>query len=84
MAFVTHHQRAVAADQLGGLPKFGIPAMGMMVAIYGLTIVSSMAGERFSWKEVLILSTVLAVLSYCAFILLLKLQFPVWPSFLTR
>lgn len=69
---------------LGGLPKFGIPAMGMMVAIYGLTIVVSMAGERFNWKEVLTLATVLAILSYCAFILLLKLQFPVWPSFLTR
>jgi hypothetical protein len=26
---------------------------------------------------------VLAVMSYVAFILLLKLQFPVWPSFLT-
>lgn len=69
---------------LGGLPKFGIPAMGMIVAIYGLTIVSSLAGERFNWKEVLVLATVLAVLSYAAFILLLKLQFPVWPSFLTN
>ena len=69
---------------LGGLPKFGIPAMGMIVAIYGLTIVSSLAGERFNWKEVLVLATVLAILSYCAFILLLKLQFPVWPSFLTN
>lgn len=69
---------------LGGLPKFGIPAMGMIVAIYGLTIVASLAGERFNWKEVLVLATVLAILSYCAFILLLKLQFPVWPSFLTN
>ena len=69
---------------LGGLPKFGIPAMGMIVAIYGLTIVASLAGERFNWKEVLVLATVLAVLSYAAFILLLKLQFPVWPSFLTN
>jgi hypothetical protein len=32
---------------------------------------------------VAVLSTVLAILSYVAFIVLLKLQFPVWPSFLT-
>jgi hypothetical protein len=31
---------------------------------------------------VAILATVLAIMSYCAFILLLKLQFPVWPSFI--
>ncbi|MFZ9543468.1 MAG: tripartite tricarboxylate transporter TctB family protein, partial [Hylemonella sp.] len=35
------------------------------------------------FKEVLILSIVLSVLSYLAFIKLLKLQFPVWPSFIS-
>ena len=34
-------------------------------------------------KEVLVLATILAVGSYLAFIVLLKLQFPVWPSFIT-
>ena len=42
------------------------------------------AGEEFNTKEVAILATLLAVLSYVAFIWGLKLQFPVWPSFLTR
>ena len=67
---------------LGGLPKFGIPAMGLVLAIYGVTFVSSMAGEEFDFKEVFILSTVLAITSYLAFIVLLKLQFQVWPSFI--
>lgn len=67
---------------LGGLPKFGIPAMGLVAAIYGLTLVASRAGDRFNLKEVLILATVLAIGSYLAFVLLLKLQFPVWPSFI--
>jgi hypothetical protein len=31
-----------------------------------------------------VLATVLAIISYLAFIVLLNLQFPVWPSFLTR
>ncbi|NBQ88180.1 MAG: tripartite tricarboxylate transporter TctB family protein [Betaproteobacteria bacterium] len=67
---------------LGGLPKFGIPPMGLVAAIYGLTLVASRAGERFNIKEVLILATVLAIGSYLAFVVLLKLQFPVWPSFI--
>jgi len=67
---------------LGGLPSIKFPAMGLIVAIYGTTLVVSMAGDRFKLKEVLILATVLSVLSYLAFIVLLKLQFPVWPSFI--
>jgi hypothetical protein len=67
---------------LAGLPRFGIPAFGLIIAIYGLTFVAALAGEEFKAKEVAILATALAILSYCAFILLLKLQFPVWPSFI--
>ena len=68
---------------LGGLPSVGLPAMGMIVAIYGLTFVASWAGTEFNFKEILILSTVLAIGSYLAFIVLLKLQFQVWPTFIT-
>jgi hypothetical protein len=68
---------------LSGLPKFGIPHMGLIAAIYGLVVVAGMAGEVFKLKEALILSTVLSVGSYLAFVLLLKLQFPVWPAFIT-
>jgi hypothetical protein len=68
---------------LGGLPSIGLPPMGLMVAIFGLTIVASMAGEEFSLKPVLVLSTALAIGSYLAFVMLLKLQFPVWPTFIT-
>jgi hypothetical protein len=69
---------------LGGLPKIGIPAMGLIVGIYALTFIASLAGDEFNAKAVAILATFLAILSYLAFIVLLKLQFPVWPSFLTR
>jgi hypothetical protein len=68
---------------LGGLPSIGLPAMGMIVAIYGLTVVSALASDEFNLKEVLILGTVLAIGSYLAFIVLLKLQFQVWPTFIT-
>ena len=68
---------------LAGLPSLGVPAMGLIVAIFALVIIASRAGDRFNLKEVLILATVLSVGSYTAFIMLLKLQMPVWPTFIT-
>lgn len=68
---------------LSGLPKFGIPGMGLIVAIYGVTFVVSKAGNESSIKESLILATILSTISYLGFIKLLNLQFPVWPSFIT-
>ncbi len=67
---------------LGGLPSVGIPALGLIAAIFGVTIVASLAGDTFKLKEVLILSVVLSIGSYLAFIKLLNLQFPVWPTFI--
>ena len=67
---------------LGGLPSVGIPAMGLIAAIFGLVIVASLAGDGFNLKENLILSTILAVGSYAIFVMLLKLQFTVWPTFI--
>ncbi|RSZ42407.1 MULTISPECIES: tripartite tricarboxylate transporter TctB family protein [unclassified Variovorax] len=68
---------------LGGLPSIGLPAMGMIIAIYALTIISSMAGEQFKLRDVLILATILAAGSYVAFIWALKLQIQVWPTFIS-
>ncbi len=68
---------------LGGLPSIHLPAMGMVIAIIALTLISAKAGTEFILKEILILSAILVVGSYVTFILLLKLQIPVWPAFIT-
>ncbi len=68
---------------LGGLPSIGLPAMGLIIAIYALVLISSLAGSEFNLPKVLILATVLAVGSYVAFIWALKLQIQVWPTFIT-
>jgi hypothetical protein len=68
---------------LGGLPSIGLPAMGMILAIYALTIISSMAGAHFKLRDVLVLATILAAGSYVAFIWALKLQIQVWPTFIS-
>ena len=68
---------------LAGLPSLGVPALGLIVAIFALVIIASKAGDVFDLKEVLLLAAVLSAGSYLAFIMLLKLQMPVWPTFIT-
>lgn len=65
---------------LGGLPSIGIPAMGLMVAIIGLTFVSMLASD-FCIKRAVMLSAILAVGSYFVFVKMLGLTFQVWPWF---
>jgi len=68
---------------IGGLPSIGLKPLGLIVGIYLLTYIASHAGEEHKFKEVAVLATILAALSYVAFIVLLKLQFPVWPAYFT-
>ena len=68
---------------LAGIPRFNIPAMGLIVAIYALVFIASMAEAGWKFRTTLILATVLAIGSYLAFVMALKLQFPVWPAFIT-
>lgn len=68
---------------LVGVPALGIPAFGLIIAIYALVLISGYARPNCSLKESIILATILAVGSYGAFVYALKLQFPVWPAFLT-
>ncbi|MGE8396918.1 MAG: tripartite tricarboxylate transporter TctB family protein, partial [Comamonas sp.] len=59
-----------------------IPGFGLIVAIIGLVFIASAAGHNVKWKEVLVLSIVLAIGSYTVFVWALNLQFPVWPTFI--
>ncbi len=68
---------------LGGLPSIKLLPMGLMVGIYVLTFIASMAEAGWKFKNTLILATALAVISYVAFVKILKLQFPVWPAYIT-
>jgi hypothetical protein len=68
---------------LGGLPSNNLPAMGMVIAIVALTLIAAKAGTEFKLNEILILAAILVAGSYVTFILLLKLQIQVWPSFIT-
>ena len=67
---------------LVGLPALGIPGFGLIVAIYALVIIASFARDNASFKESVVLATVLAIGSYTVFVWALNLQFPVWPEFI--
>ncbi|MFM7697852.1 MAG: tripartite tricarboxylate transporter TctB family protein [Limnohabitans sp.] len=69
---------------LGGLPTWGLPSMGLMVAIYALCGLALFAdANRFTLRRWLVLASILAAGSYLVFIQLLGLTMPVWPFFLT-
>ncbi|RYF75662.1 MAG: tripartite tricarboxylate transporter TctB family protein [Comamonadaceae bacterium] len=68
---------------LGGVVSWGLPAMGLIAAIYALVLIAGLAGDKYSLKSSLILATILAIGSYLAFVVALKLQFQVWPTFIT-
>ena len=56
----------------------------MIIGIFALTLIASYADmHNFSLKGNLILALILSIGSYLAFILLLQLQIPVWPVFIT-
>jgi hypothetical protein len=69
---------------IGGIPSIGLPPQGLIVGIFALTFVGSNAGDEFNFKEVFVLAVILSIISYAAFILLLKMQFPVWPTWFAR
>ena len=46
---------------LAGMPSIGLPAFGMVIAIYALTFIASMAQSNWGFRATLILATTLAI-----------------------
>lgn len=67
---------------LGGLPSIGLPALGLVLGTCALVFIAALAGNEFHLGEVFILATVLAVACVVGLVVLLKLQFQIWPAFL--
>jgi Tripartite tricarboxylate transporter TctB family len=71
---------------LGGVCVFGLllkPA-GLVVAMLALIFITSFASHDFGWKGTVITAAILVLLCLAVFVYGLKLQFPVWPAFLTK
>jgi len=61
-----------------------LPRLGFVVSMATLVILSAMGSREFTWKAALMSTVVLGFFSYLVFVKGLELQFPVWPTFLTR
>jgi len=71
---------------LGSVVLYAIllPRLGFVVSLTALVILSAMGSKEFTWKAALLSVVFLGLFSYLVFVKGLALQFPVWPTFLTR
>ncbi len=60
-----------------------INRLGMVVTIPILIVITSFAGDEFSWPGVVVNAVVLTLASWLIFILGLKLTIPMWPTFIS-
>jgi hypothetical protein len=67
----------IVGVRVGGVKT---PEFGMVIAIFVMTILASLASE-FKLRDVLILASALSIFSYLVFVVALKLPFPMVPNF---
>ena len=61
---------------------FSINRLGLALTVPILILITSLAGDEFKWLGVVINAAVLTVFSWLIFVYGLKLNIPVWPSFI--
>jgi len=61
---------------------FILQPAGLVVSMFVLVIISALASHEFTWKVTIANAIFLTVLCYMAFVVGLKLVFPIWPAFL--
>ena len=68
---------------LGSVVLFGLTVIkvGLALSTVILILLASAASREFRPKEALVSGIALAVLSIAVFVIALKLQLPIWPSF---
>jgi CBS domain-containing protein len=61
---------------------FLLQPAGLVVSMIVLVIISALASHEHTWKVTIANAIFLSVLCYFAFVVGLKLVFPIWPAFL--
>ena len=74
----------ILAIIIGAIVVFGLTLrpLGLIVALFLLVTISSLASHEHSWKVSIANALFLIALCYLSFVKGLKLVFPIWPSFL--
>lgn len=66
---------------IGGIPALGLPPQGLIVSVYAVVFLASLASGEHRTKAALLLATVLALGSCAVFIVAMGLPVPAWPSY---
>jgi len=66
---------------LAAVVIFGValPRLGLVVSLPLLVALSGLAGDEFRWRDALLNAVVMTAGSWVVFIVVLKLQLPLWP-----
>ena len=74
----------ILAIIIGAVIIFGLclKPLGLIISLFLLVIISSLASHEHSWKVSLINAVFLVVLCWLSFVKGLGLIFPIWPAFL--
>jgi hypothetical protein len=69
---------------IAAIAVFGVmlEPLGLALAVPALICISSLAGDEFHWKGVVLNAVVLTIGSWAIFVWGLKLTIPLWPAFL--
>lgn len=62
---------------------FLLPRFGLVVTVPVLIAMANLAGDKYNWKEVVLLAIALTIFSWLVFIAGLALTLPLWPTFIT-
>jgi hypothetical protein len=70
---------------LGAVAAFGVllQTLGFVLTLLSVVLISSLASHEFTWKGSLLNALVLVVLCIVVFVWALKLQFQLWPAFIS-
>lgn len=76
----------IMAQITGAVVLYGLllPRLGFLIAVVVLVFVAASASREFTWKGTAINATFLVTFTYSVFVLGLKLQFPLLPTFLQQ
>jgi hypothetical protein len=69
---------------LGGVPRFGVPPLGLVLAVYASTLVASLAADGFRFRQAALLATVCVFAAWLVLVRLLDIAVPLWPVLATR
>ena len=69
---------------LGSVVLFGLllVPLGLVLSLFVLVVISSLASHEFAWRATLVNAVVLIAMCLGVFVWGLKLQFPIWPALL--